>query len=262
MPIDRNTRGSILSYFTEQLLFAGRVPNDKFLLIEKTTDERKERDLFVFHSLFGRRVDDVLSRAFAIELGKAMGAEAAIMVNDNGFVLATDAEEGIDKMDIEEIVSSVSKSDISRAIKSNVRRTEMMKRRFRHAAVRSLMVLRNYKGKKISVKRQQINSELLLKAAEEISPDFPIIKEAYREIMEDVMDLSRAKDVLAGEGRRDKIRGNRDQGTVALLARDGDFRRGGCHNDEGQEEAPARAAQARHGADREEACSLKLVFKK
>lgn len=198
MPIDRNTRGSILSYFTEQLLFAKRVPNDKFLLIEKTTDERKERDLFVFHSLYGRRVNDALSRAFAIELGKAMNVEVGIMVNDNGFVLATDADEGIRAYDIAEIVSSVSKSDISRIIKSSVRRTEMMKRRFRHAAVRSLMVLRNYKGKKISVKRQQINSELLLNAAEEISPDFPIIKETYREIMEDVMDLPRAKEVLAG----------------------------------------------------------------
>ncbi len=94
MPIDKNTRGAILSYFTEQLLFAKRVPDDKFLLIEKTTDERKERNLFVFHGLYGRRVNDALSRVFAIELGNAMSVEVGITVNDNGFVLMTDAYGG------------------------------------------------------------------------------------------------------------------------------------------------------------------------
>ncbi len=177
-----------------------QVPADR-----EDTDERKGRSLFVFHGLYGRRVNDALSRVFAIELGNAMNVEVGITVNDNGFVLMTDAYEEIHVQDIEELVSSVSKTDVSRIIKSSIRRTEMMKRRFRHAAVRSLMVLRNYKGKKISVKRQQINSEALLKAAEEVSPDFPIIKETYREILEDVMDLQRAKDVLAGI-RRGEIR--------------------------------------------------------
>ena len=197
MPIDANTRSSIISYFTEQLLFAKQVPNDKLILIEKTTDERKERNYIIFHSLYGRRVNDALSRAFAIQLGDILETNVGIMINDNGFVLVTDAEIKFGKEEISRLVSEVAHKDITRVIKANVRRTEMMKRRFRHAAVRSFMVLRNYKGKKISVKRQQINSEAVLKAAEEISPDFPIIKETYREIMEDVMDLPRAKEVLA-----------------------------------------------------------------
>lgn len=88
-------------------------------------------------------------------------------------------------------------------LKSNIRRTEMMKRRFRHCAVRGFMVLRNYKGKKISVKKQQVNAEALLSAVEEISPDFPILKETYREILEDVMDLPRTKEVLKGLRERE-----------------------------------------------------------
>lgn len=197
MPIDANTRNSITSYFAEQLLFAKHVPNDKLILIEKTTDERKERNFIIFHSLYGRRVNDALSRAFAIELGKMLETDVGIMINDNGFVVAIDRETRIGREDISNLVSNVAHSDIAKVIRSNVRRTEMMKRRFRHAAVRSFMVLRNYKGKKISVRRQQVNSEALLKASEEISADFPIIKETYREIMEDVMDMPRAKEILA-----------------------------------------------------------------
>ena len=67
-----------------------------------------------------------------------------------------------------------------------------MKRKFRHVAARSFMILRNYKGHKISVKKQQFNSQLVFKAAEAIDPNFPVIKETYREIMDDVMDLPRA----------------------------------------------------------------------
>jgi ATP-dependent Lhr-like helicase len=72
----------------------------------------------------------------------------------------------------------------------------MMKRRFRHVAGRSFMILKNYKGWKISVGRQQVNSQLLLNAVEEIDPDFPVLKETYREVMEDVMDVPRAKEVV------------------------------------------------------------------
>ncbi|MDE1873546.1 MAG: ATP-dependent helicase [Candidatus Micrarchaeota archaeon] len=196
MPMDKNTKSSIASYFTEQLLFAKHVPDDRHLLIEKTTDESGEKSYLIFHSLYGRRVNDALSRLFAIEASDMFETDVGMMINDNGFVIVTDAALKMRREDISQLVSNVASSDAVRIIRANVRRTEMMKRRFRHAAVRAFMVLRNYKGRQISVKRQQINSELVMKAAEEISPDFPVLKETYREIMEDVMDLPRARELL------------------------------------------------------------------
>ncbi len=196
MPVDANTKSSILSYFAEQMLFAKCVPNDRLMLIEKTTDEKEERNFIIFHSLYGRRINDALSRAFAIEAEEMFETDIGIMVNDNGFVIVTDSDLKVTGKDIERLVKSVSESDVAITIKSNVRRTEMMKRRFRHCAARGFMILRNYKGRKISVRKQQINSEALLGAVEEISSEFPILKETYREIMEDVMDLPRAKLVL------------------------------------------------------------------
>jgi len=83
-------------------------------------------------------------------------------------------------------------------MKENLKRTEMMKRRFRHCAARSFMVLRNYKGQKVSVRSQQVSAQLLLKAVEEMDPNFPILKETYREILEDVMDLPRADMIIKG----------------------------------------------------------------
>ena len=58
------------------------------------------------------------------------------------------------------------------------------------------MILRSYKGKKKSVGRQTYNAYLIYKMIKKHSPDFPLIRETYREIMEDVMDIENAKKVL------------------------------------------------------------------
>ena len=71
-----------------------------------------------------------------------------------------------------------------------------MARRFRHCAGRSLMILRNYKGIARSVGKQQLKSHFLLAAIRKISKDFPILKEARREVLEDLMDINNAKLVL------------------------------------------------------------------
>jgi ATP-dependent Lhr-like helicase len=196
MPIDENAKNSIFNYFVEQILFSNKVPNDKLVLVEITKEPKSGRRLVVFHSLYGRRVNDTLSRLFGIAISDILETEVGIIVSDNGFVLMLDPDTKIDKGQIDEAFSTVLNEDVMDVLKSNVRRTEMMKRRFRHCAVRGFMVLRNYKGKKISVRKQQVNSEALLSAVEELSPDFPILKETYREILEDVMDLPRTKELL------------------------------------------------------------------
>ena len=58
------------------------------------------------------------------------------------------------------------------------------------------MILRNYKGRRKSVGKQQMSSFFLLSAINKISKNFPILKEARREVMEDLMDIDRTKRVL------------------------------------------------------------------
>ncbi len=196
MPIDANAKMAIFNYFAEQVLYAGHIPNDRMMLIESTEDKEGERNLLIFHSLYGRRVNDALSRIFAIKLGEILETDIAVNITDNGFVLVTDLSATISRKVISELINEVGSTNLRLTLTQNIRRTEMMRRRFRYNAARSFMVLRNYKGVKISVRKQQINSQLIFKAAEEISPDFPIIKETYREIFDDVMDLPRAEQVV------------------------------------------------------------------
>ncbi len=196
MPIDKNAKNSIYNYFAEQLFYAGYVPTDKLILIEISYDDDEDREVIIFHSLFGRRINDALSRIIAMVLSEKSELELALNINDNGFVIGLPRKKSISKKIIEETIKDVTETDALHLLKTNIKKTEMMRRRFRYNAARSFMILRNYKGKKISVRKQQINSQLILKAAEEISPNFPIIKETYREIFEDLMDLPRAKQIL------------------------------------------------------------------
>ncbi len=198
MPIDANARHAIFGYFMEQVLFASAVPNNKFILVEETSEEDSDSEYIIFHSLFGRRVNDALSRIIAIELGDILGEDIGIMINDNGFVLSVEKGRRSLGKQLAKAIGAAVNSDARHLLKDNIRRTELMRRRFRHVAARSFMILRNYKGYKQPVGRQQINAQLLLSAVESIDPNFPILRETYREILDDVMDLPRTNEVLEG----------------------------------------------------------------
>ena len=79
-----------------------------------------------------------------------------------------------------------------------IERTEVLKRRFRHCATRAMMILRSYMGHQKRVGRQQVSSMILLNAVRRISTDFCILKEARREVLEDLMDIGSASKVIEG----------------------------------------------------------------
>jgi len=94
-------------------------------------------------------------------------------------------------------------------LKEAIEKTEVLRRRFRHCAGRSLMILRNYKGREKSVGKQHVHSELLFVAVKKLNDDFPILREARREVMEDLMNVDDAEKVLhwveSGEVKIKKI---------------------------------------------------------
>ncbi len=191
-PIDENSANSIYAYFSEQWKYVRKIPGYKEILVEKTRD-LEGRKYLVFHALFGRRVNDALSRAFGIVASDLLRSNVGIVVSDNGFALILP---GDGDAEAKELIERVTKANLESLLRNNIRRTELMKRRFRHCASRSFLVLRNYKGHKISVAKQQRNAETLLRVCEKIDPHFPVIEETYREILRDTMDLEKAKEVL------------------------------------------------------------------
>ncbi len=185
---------AIYQYFAEEyqylrILGLNEYPSDKTILVEKFLDN-EGRIYLIFHALFGRRVNDALSRAYAYVASRKTGRNIGIAITDHGFALIF--PRGV-KPAVK--ISDVRSDTIEDILKAAVVNTELMKRRFRHVAVRSLMILRNYKGHEISVNRQQLSAKTLLNICRELS-GFPVLKETFREILEDVMDIEHAKEVL------------------------------------------------------------------
>ncbi len=195
--VDRNGSRSILSYIRSQEKFG--VPTDDFLLVEGNFENGLYNALFLVP--LGRRVNDALSRAYAMAISTRYGINTRITVTDDGFMLTYEQ-----KIDLKQIPSMVNADNFEDLVRRSVSNTEVFKQRFRHCASRSMMVLRRYKGHEISVVRQQLRSEKVLRALEEL-PGFPVITETYREIMNDMMDVPLAKKYVSEviEKRRYKL---------------------------------------------------------
>jgi len=189
--IDKNVVDAIYNYFYEQYNYA-EIPHEFKLLIERWRDETGKQYI-IFHSLYSRKVNDALSRALAYLVGKHGRRDVEIGINDNGFFLASHFP-----MQVEKALKLLYEKPetLREVLEKAVERTEVFKRRFRHCATRSLMILRRYKGRGKTVGKQQLKSHFLLAAVKKISQNFPILKETRREILEDLMDIKNATEIL------------------------------------------------------------------
>ena len=113
-----------------------------------------------------------------------------ISITDDSFMLTLKR-----RIRLEDIRNILTSEEIEDTLRRAIFNTELFKQRFRHCASRSFMVLRRYKGRDISVARQQLRSDKILRLLSEI-PDFPVMEETYNEIFNIVMDLPHAKEVL------------------------------------------------------------------
>jgi len=190
--VDKNAANSIYEYFFEQFSYA-EIPSHSRIIVEHYTDERNKRKYAMFHTLYGRRVNDCLSRAVAFAIARTQHRDVEIGINDNGFYIGS--EKSVNVMHAFNLVKS---KEMRKVMDMAIEHTEVLRRRFRHCATRAMMILRSYMGHQKRVGRQQVSSMILLNAVKRIDPNFCILKEARREVLEDLMDIENASKVVEG----------------------------------------------------------------
>jgi len=188
----------IYDYFHKQYEFS-EIPDSDKITIEKYVDERDHKKYLLVNSMYGRRVNDALSRAIAYVIGggtkgRAQGTkgrrDVEVGISDRGFYISSENQ------DIEKALEKLDSENIGDVLKEAIEKTDILTRRFRHCATRALMILRNYKGNNKSVRKQQMKSHFLISAVKKISKNFPVLREAKREVLEDLMDLENTKKVV------------------------------------------------------------------
>ncbi len=194
--VDDGSAATIISYFKEQKAVAA-VPTDEDLIIEGYVDQSGNKSA-IFHWPFGRRVNDALSRAYAMVLSERLKANVTVSVTDDNFMLT--APRGFR---LETLGDALGSQRLEHVLRNAVKDSELFNHRFRHTATRAFMILKNYKGRELSVARQQLRSSRLLDALHGIE-GFPVMLETYEEILTDVMDLEHASEVLRSIERGDR----------------------------------------------------------
>lgn len=187
--IDEGSARSLLSYFGEQEAVAGFIPDIDRLSVEEYIDPSGNQRL-IFHFPFGRRVNDALSRGYAYRITSITGANVSVTITDDNFMLGTSH-----RIDVSKVPYMLGTRDLESVLRKAIKDSEIFKLRFRHTAARSFMILRNYRGRAISVNRQQVRSTYLLEMLRDMDSE-PVIEETYREILEDDMDIKNARTVL------------------------------------------------------------------
>ncbi len=187
--LDSGSAKTIVNYFIEQIGIIKTVPSNNRVLIEGYIDGTGYKNI-IFHYCFGRRVNDALSRAYGYALSKKLKCTVRISLTDDNFMLTLPKH-----VDIAGIESIIKDDILHENLIGALRNSELFKQRFRHCAVRSFMILRNYKGREISVRKQLRRSRHMLDLLHKLD-NFPVVSESYNEIMYDAMDIKNAEEVL------------------------------------------------------------------
>src|SRR2546422_7401751 len=187
--LDEGSARSLVSHVQEQRAVLPHLPSDKQAVIEGYIDEKGTRNV-IFHYCFGGRVNDALSRAYAHAVTEKYKTNVRVGVTDDCFMLTIPK-----RIELEGIEKLVTSENLEDQLRRAVRTTELIKQGYRHCATRAFMILRNYKGREVDIGRQQRRSQRVVDWLHELE-DFPVVKEAYREILNDVMDIRHAREVL------------------------------------------------------------------
>ncbi len=187
--VDENAANSIYEYFKEQYKYCKRFGTDKTILVEYYDDGNDKK--VIFHTMFGRRVNDCLSRALAFIIGRLKHKDVEVGMNDNGFYITGDK-----RLNTKKALDLLKADKLNLLMENAIEKSEVYKRRFRHCATRSFMILRNYMGRKKRVGRQQVSSMILMCALKSIDTEFSILKEAKREVLQDLMDIENTRKVI------------------------------------------------------------------
>ncbi len=174
---------NLLQYLDDQQRAVGVVPDDRTILIERSTDDIGDWRLSVL-SPFGSRVHAPWAMAVTEMLRHERGLDAEVMWADDGFVVRVpDSDTPLDTA-----LLLPDPDDVERLVVAQLGSTAMFAARFREAAGRALLLPRRRPGMRAPLWQQRKRAADLLAVAARFG-SFPMILETYRECLRDVFDV-------------------------------------------------------------------------
>ena len=194
--VDENGAASIHEYFREQQLVAGEIPCDRLIVVEHFDDELGRKQI-VIHSSLGIRVNETWALALRRAIEDKTHRRAQTATVDDGILLTLPkaAARGIVSGRGGGLLGLVTPENLPELLERTVMDSPVFASRFRHNAVRAMLILREYQGRRTPVWIQSLRAASLLEACRS-DKAFPLMAETLRECLHEALDAPSLRKAL------------------------------------------------------------------
>lgn len=168
------------------------IPSESQLLIEQCKSSDGYH-IFIF-PFAGRLAHEGLASVMAWRIAQIRPMTFSMAMNDYGFELLSDRE--VDMAELLKTHDLFSAEHLVRDIQHSMNATELAKRKFREIAAIAGLLFQGYPGQAIKTRHIQASSSLLFEVIGTHEPDNLLIKQAFREALENQLDEVRMRDAL------------------------------------------------------------------
>ena len=181
--LDERAANNFLQYLDDQAEATGAVPDDRTIVVERVLDDLGDWRVCVL-TPFGGRIHAPWAMAVTAKVRNEMAIDVETMWSDDGFIVRfpeTDAPPRAEVVlpDADEIEALVIRQLGS---------SSLFAAKFREAAARALLLPKHRPDRRAPLWIQRKRAYDLLQVASRFG-SFPIILEAYREVLRDVFDV-------------------------------------------------------------------------
>ena len=152
------------------------------------------RQTAVFHTTAGRRINETLARAVGARVFAALRADTSLTTDDNGFLVTLAAGASLPDTRWARMLDAAGMEDDVRA---GVRSSHLLRNYFRYVANTGLLVLRRAGGRTLRRGSQSWSSGRILDRVAKRDPMFPLLRETWRAVTHDLLDLPGTLDYVA-----------------------------------------------------------------
>jgi ATP-dependent Lhr-like helicase len=198
--LDARAARNLVEYLREQQDATRVVPSDRTIVVERFRDEIGDWRLCVL-SPYGGRIHAAWGLALSARIRERLGLEADAIFSDDGIVVhlpESDAISGAQALEL----ALIEPDELEDLVVGELGGSALFGARFREAAGRALLIPRAYPGRRTPLWQQRLKAQTLLEVARRYE-DFPIVLEAYRECLRDVLDLPGLTELLGRLYRRE-----------------------------------------------------------
>jgi ATP-dependent Lhr-like helicase len=181
--LDRLAAENLLQYLNDQHEATGAVPDDQTIVVERVVDELGDWRLCVL-TPFGGRIHAPWAMAVTAKIRNELAIDVETMWSDDGFIIRFPETELPPRAEL----AIPDPEEVEQLVMRQLGSSSLFAAKFREAAARALLLPRMRAQGRAPLWQQRKRAYDLLQVASRFG-SFPMILEAYREVLRDVFDV-------------------------------------------------------------------------